>query len=379
MSARAVAGGSAVGFAAGWNIADTGAVAEQLADAYGVGLGVVGLFTGVLFLVHMLMQLPAGRLSDRLGPARVCAAGLAAMMLANALASIAPNVWLGLGARALMGVGTALGFIAGSDFVRASGGSPFAQGLYGGIATGGGGVALAVVPVLEPSLGWRAPFVSAIAVAGIAAVFLATAPRPAHVSRTVGDRVPLRSLARNRRLVRLAVVFAASFGLSVAISNWVVTLLERQTSVGSGAAGAIGSMTLVLGIVSRPLGGWILHRRPALADAAVATAALVGAAGTVALASHSVPLAAAGACVVGLAAGISFAYSFSGAAQLVPEAPATAIGLVNSAGALTVVAGTALVGVAFAANVGAWAFGAMAALWAASALLATPGPRSRRG
>ncbi|HEY7730133.1 MAG TPA: hypothetical protein VH950_04440, partial [Gaiellaceae bacterium] len=73
MSARAVAGGSAVGFAAGWNIADTGAVAEQLADAYGVGLGVVGLFTGVLFLVHMLMQLPAGRLSDRLGPARVCA------------------------------------------------------------------------------------------------------------------------------------------------------------------------------------------------------------------------------------------------------------------------------------------------------------------
>jgi MFS family permease len=379
VSARAVAGGSAVGFAAGWNIADTGAIAEQLSDAYGVGLGVIGLLTGVLFLVHMLMQLPSGRLSDRFGAARVCAAGLAVMMLANALASIAPNVWLGLGARALMGVGTALGFIAGSDFVRATGGSPFAQGLYGGIATGGGGVALAVVPALEPSLGWRAPFASAIAVAVIAGAFLAAAPKPAHVSRSAGDRVPLRSLARNRRLVRLAVVFAASFGLSVAISNWVVTLLERRTSLGSGAAGAIGSMTLALGIVSRPLGGWILHRRPALADAAVATAALVGAAGTVALASHSIPIAAAGACVVGLAAGISFAYSFSGAARLVPEAPATAIGLVNSAGALTVVAGTALAGVAFAAGVGAWAFAAMAALWAASALLARSGPRSRSG
>ena len=156
MSARAVAGGGAVGFAAGWNIADTGAVADELADAYGVGLGVVGLFTAVLFLVHLLMQLPAGRLSDRLGPTRVCAAGLAVMTLGNALASIAPEPWLGLAARALIGVGTALGFIAGSDFVRATGGSPFAQGLYGGVATAGGGVAIAVVPVLEGVPGFGA-------------------------------------------------------------------------------------------------------------------------------------------------------------------------------------------------------------------------------
>jgi hypothetical protein len=145
VSGRAVAGGSAVGSSAGWNIADTGAVAESLADAYGTSLGVVGLFTAVLFLVHMLMQLPAGRLSDRLGPSRVCAAGLAAMALGNALACIAPEPARALGSRALLGVGTALGFIGGSDFVRASGGSPFAQDLYGGLATAGGGVALAVV------------------------------------------------------------------------------------------------------------------------------------------------------------------------------------------------------------------------------------------
>ena len=146
MSRRAVAGGSAVGFSAGWNIADTGAVADDLADAYGTSLGVIGLFTAALFLTHLLMQLPAGRLSDRLGPARVCAAGLAVMAVGNVLASIAPEPALAIGARALLGVGTALGFIGGSDFVRASRGSPFAQGLYGGLATAGGGVALAVVP-----------------------------------------------------------------------------------------------------------------------------------------------------------------------------------------------------------------------------------------
>ena len=177
--ARAVAGASAVGFAAGWNIADTGAVADELAGSYGVGLATVGLFTTVLFVAHLLMQLPSGRLSDRFGPLRVCIAGLVVMAVCNAIALAAPEPWLLFLARTLIGVGTALGFIGGSDFVRASGGTPFAQGLYGGLATAGGGVALAVVPALEGGIGWRAPFVSAIAVAGVAG----SAPR----ARTAPD------------------------------------------------------------------------------------------------------------------------------------------------------------------------------------------------
>jgi MFS transporter, NNP family, nitrate/nitrite transporter len=378
VSGRAVAGGSAVGFSAGWNIADTGAVAESLADAYGTSLGVVGLFTAVLFLVHMLMQLPAGRLSDRLGPGRVCAAGLAVMALGNALACLAPEPALALGARALLGVGTALGFIGGSDFIRASGGSPFAQGLYGGLATAGGGVALAVVPSVEPSLGWRAPYLTAIAVAVVAAAMLLAAPRATRVTRAASDRTPVLALARDHRLLRLAAVFAASFGLSVVIANWVVTLLERESGLSSEAAGAVGSLTLVLGVVSRPLGGWILDRRPARVRAAIVLAALVGAAGTLALTAGSAGVAVAGALVVGLVAGISFAPAFTGAAALYPRSPATAIGFVNASGAATILAGTALAGLAFAADAGVWSFAVLAVLWAASALV-TPAWRSPAG
>ena len=370
MSGRALAGGSAVGFAAGWNIADTGAVAEELGAAYGTSLGVVGLFTAVLFLVHLLMQLPAGRLSDRFGPARTCALGLGVMALGNVVASVAPEAWLALGARGAMGIGTALGFIGGSDFVRASGGSPFAQGLYGGLATAGGGVALAVVPAVEPTLGWRSPYVTAAAVALLAGVALSAAPGPSSVPRAATERSPIRVLARDRRLLRLAIVFAASFGLGVVIANWVVTLLERETSFSSEAAGAIGALTLVLGVVSRPLGGWVLARRPERVRAAIAAAALLGAAGTLALASGSRPLAVVGAVAVGLCAGISFAPAFTGAASLHPGGPATAIGFVNGAGALTILAGSALAGVVFDAGHGTWAFVAVAVLWAASALAA---------
>ena len=378
MSARAVAGGSAVGFAAGWNIADTGAVADELAVAYGTSLGVVGLLTAVLFLVHLAMQLPAGRLSDRFGPARVCVAGLVVMAGCNLVASLAAETPLALSARAAMGIGTALGFIGGSDFVRATGGSPFAQGLFGGLATAGGGVALAVVPALEPSLDWRAPYVTAIGAALVAGALLACAPRTEHIPRAVGGRPTLRSLAADGELRRLALVFAASFGLSVVIANWVVTQLERETALSSEAAGLIGALTLVLGVVSRPLGGWILARHPDRLRGAIVAASLSGAAGTLALAAGSRSLAAIGAVVVGLAAGISFAPAFSGAAALHPVAPATAIGFVNAAGALTILAGTALAGVAFAAGHGVAAFVAVAVLWAASGL-ATPAPRSPRG
>jgi MFS family permease len=361
--------GSAVGFSAGWNIADVGSVANELADAYGVGLAVMGLFTTVLFLTHMVMQLPAGRLSDRFGATSVCAAGLVVLVLCNSMAAIAAVPALGLTARLAMGVGTALAFIGGSDYVRASGGSPFAQGLYGGLATAGGGVALAIVPLLIEPLGWRAPYLSAIVVAAAAGLLLAAGPRVGASHRAAGERAALGVLARDSRLIRLAVVFAASFGLSVVVGNWVVTLLEETTGLSSAEAGALGAATLTLGIVSRPLGGWLLRVHPQHVRTAIVVSAGVGCAGTLALASGSAPLALAGACAVGLAAGIPFATSFTGAASLYQASPATAVGLVNGIGAFTVLVLTPVVGAAFSRDAGVAAFVVLAALWALGGLV----------
>lgn len=384
MSARAVAAGSAVGFAAGWNIADTGSVASELAAGYGVGLATIGLFTTALFVTHLLMQVPAGRLSDHLGPSRVCATGLAVLAVCNVVALAAPEPWLVLVARTVMGVGTALAFIGGSDYVRATGGSPFAQGFYGGVATAGGGAALAVVPLLVGPLGWRAPFASAFVVAGIAALVLAMGPAVEVVRRVAGSATSMRALASDGSMLRLAVLFAASFGLSVVIGNWVVTLLEESTSLTAGVAGSVGAATLALGIVSRPLGGWLFREHGDRIGQAIAASAVAGAAGLLALTSGSVALAVVGSCLVGLAAGIPFSACFTRAAVLHPGSPGAAIGFINAAGALAVLVGTPLVGAAFARDAGVAAFLVLAALWLAS-LLALPGalsrtaPRSRPG
>ncbi|MBV9005026.1 MAG: MFS transporter, partial [Solirubrobacterales bacterium] len=259
---RAVVGGCALGLASGWNIANTGAVAGQLADSYGVALATVGLFTTALFVTHLLMQIPGGWASDRFGPRRMGLLGLALIGVGNAIALAESLPALAIATRALMGIGTGLAFVAGSDYVRAAGGSPFAQGLYGGVGIGGGGLALVAVPEAESVVGWRAPFVTALAVAGIAFLALLVSPRDTSQHRRHEAHVPPSALFADSRLYRSAALHATSFGLSVVLGNWVVTLLVRGGGEAKGTAGAVGALTLLLGIVTRPLGGWILRHRP---------------------------------------------------------------------------------------------------------------------
>lgn len=370
-----IAAACALGFAAGWNVTSTGAVAEPLADAYGVGLAVVGLFATSFLVAHTALQIPGGRLSDRAGARVAGLAGLAVIVAANALALVAPDPWLAIVARLATGVGTGLGFVAGSAYVRSVGGSPFAQGLYGGIGLGGAGAALALVPPCEAWLGWRAPYASAIVVAAAASALLLAAPRdtPAGQPRPDGRR---EGVLRDPRLHRLAVLYAASLGLSLVIGNWVVTLLVRQGGLSNELAGAIGGLTLLLGVVTRPLGGWIMRAHPARTRAAVAWSLVLGALGSAALAVAAPPsLAVAGAVLIGVAAGIPFAPAFLGAAHVRPDAPAAAIGLVNGAANLAALVGTPLLGLAFALpGDGSLGFAVVAALWLV-ALALLPGER----
>ena len=67
MRVRAAAGGLALALTAGWSLANIGAVADRISDAYGVSLAVVGLITTALLVTHAAVQIPAGRLCDRYG------------------------------------------------------------------------------------------------------------------------------------------------------------------------------------------------------------------------------------------------------------------------------------------------------------------------
>ena len=361
----AVVGGCAAGLASGWNISNTGAVAPQLATEYGVGLATVGLFTTALFVTHLLLQVPAGKASDRFGERLVALAGLVVIVCFNAVAMIAPVTALALAARTAIGVGTGLAFVSGSAYVRVQGGSPFAQGLFGGLGLAGGGLALAIVPPVEDAIGWRAPYATAIVVGAAGLVAMLAGPRDAPRRRAARPGQGPAGIFRDRRLYRLAVLYAASLGLSIVIGNWVVTLLHREGGLSKSSAGLVGALTLTLGIVTRPLGGWILNEHPQRVRAAVAASLVAGAAGTAALAiAEPLPLAILGAALIGLAAGIPFAPSFTGAALTRPDAPAAAVGFVNGAAAFVTLVGTPLVGLTFSApGDGRLGFALVGACW----------------
>ena len=267
------------------------------------------------------------------------------MAAGNAVALPARGIGLAVVGRIVVGFGTGLGFVAGSDYIRARGGSPFLQGVYGSSSVLAPGIAIALVPGLATWIGFRAPYLSGVIVAVACAVVLTFAPPFAKAPLATAASGSTAASSATGYLLRLAAIHAASFGFSVVVGNWVVTLLEHHGRSKEFAAAA-GSLTLLLAFFSRIGGGALLRR----ADASrwVALSLVLGGAGAVALALP-LPVAAlvAAAAVIGLASGVPFPMAFSGAQLDRPKSPGAAVGFVNAWAAFVIVVGAPLVGLTF--------------------------------
>jgi MFS family permease len=367
---RATLAALALGAGVTWNISNVNPVADSLGPRYGVSLATVGLFTTALFVTHLLVQLPSGRAADRLGPRRVGLAAVGLVVAGNLVCLIAPNPTLAIVGRALVGIGSGGGFVAGADYMRIANPSPFLQGIYGGSTMAGGGLAIAIVPQLEPWFGWRAAYWTALAIAVAVAFALLAAP-----ADTPREPTARRSLVAEPRLFRLAAIHAATFGLSVVAADWAYELLTHHGH-SHGISALIAALFLLAGIVTRPLGGYLVRRRPDRGRAIVVVAVVAGSLATLLLALP-VPLVVLGlaALVAGLAAGLPLATLFSKAQATMPEAPAAAVAVVNAGAVLTIVVGIPLAGLSFSLpGDGRIGFAAIAALWATGLLALRSAP-----
>ena len=296
-------GGLALAFTPGFNVANIGAVADRTAHAYGVGLA-------RRRAVHDRAVRHARRDADPGRPA------LRPLRSADRRRRRAAR---GRG-RVRVGASVARGVVRDRDAARRrrrdGGGvrrrerlhprrrsarrSP--RALYGAVSVAAGGLALALVPLWGT---WRAPFAARRRWSPRRGVLLvALAPKGGRVSRR-------GAVARvfDRRLRPLAVMHSASFGLSVVVGNWVVTLLER--------AGGESDARRRRRRRARPVRrrGLASARRAASSTARrsfVRASSLGGVA--VALLAVARPLPLVVVCAVaGFAAGIPFAPSFAGA------------------------------------------------------------------
>jgi nitrate/nitrite transporter NarK len=344
MNRRALATVCAAGFAFSANYTNHAPMVPALRAEFGFNQASAGLLTTGIFLTHALMQVPGGRLADRLGPMRVLAAALAWVAVGSLAIAFAGAYWQLLLWKTFAGVGTGACFTAGARYIV----SVFegrdlhvAQGCFGGSIVLGSGFVIFAIPQLSGAFGWRGAFLASTVVAiGAATLWVAFAPRPDHFVKHTGG---LNEVARSPELWRLGVVQMASFGLVIVVGAWITTLLKASFQMPLQRAGLMGSLVLLLGIVTRPLGGWLAHRMP-LATM-LRSALLLNAAACAALAWGQWEwLTFLAIVALGAGCGLPYAGIFGRAAALFPGRAGAAMGLVNMVGILMILLGAPAVG-----------------------------------
>ena len=121
-------------------------------------------------------------------------------------------------------------------------------------------------------------------------------------------------------------------------------VLTKVMKVPATRAGLIGSLVLLLGIVSRPLGGF-LRRHMGIRPLFIGSLLMI-ALGCLSFVPSTISLASAlaGVVLVGIGIGLPYAAMFSRAGALFPGRAAAAMGFVNMLGILMILGGAPLVG-----------------------------------
>jgi len=341
---RALIAACAVGFAFSTNYTNHAPLAAALASAFGINLAQVGLLTTAIFLTHACMQIPGGHLADRIGPRIVISIAAATVCLGNIALGFATAYWQLLFCKAFIGLGTGAGFVAGARYIATvfTGSQlPVAQGLYGASNLLGSGFVIFAVPILFAEFGWESAFFAAALLTAAALPIWLTAPHPEALDL---NPAPFADMLGNSQLWLLGLAQLASFGLAIVVGAWITTYLTKSFDLPLKTAGRIGSLVLLMGIASRPLGGSVLARRGAKFTLQVSMAMNTVACLILGLGGKSLAMAAMAVLLLGIGGGLPYATVFNRAATLYPGRPGAAMGLVNAIGTSMILAGPPLIG-----------------------------------
>jgi nitrate/nitrite transporter NarK len=334
----------AVGFAFSTNYTNHAPMASALVATFGINLAAVGLLTTAIFLTHAGTQIPGGHLADRIGPKPVISWAAAIICIGNIAIGFATAYWQLLFCKALIGLGTGAGFVAGARYIAGMFAGPrlhLAQGLYGGSILLGSGFVIFAVPILFAAFGWQSAFFSTAALAAVAWTIWLAAPEPRPLKHTPA---PFAGMLSNPQLWLLGLAQMASFGLVIVVGAWVTTYLSRSFALPLKTAGRIGSLVLLLGIATRPLGGAVVARYRARRTLQVGLALNVAGCLILGVGAGSPAQAAMGVLLLGIGCGLPYAAVFNRAAALYPARAGAAMGLVNMLGITMILAGPPLIG-----------------------------------
>ncbi len=307
-----------------------------------------GFLSTALFMSYLGATLVTTGLADRIGPKRMVGAGLAVSAAGTVLFAASPGYSVALAAKAVQGVGSALAFVAGARYLAGLYGerrNHFALGLYGGGFPLGSAIALVAMPPLAAVLGgWRGAFWAEAAFVSAAAILWWAAPSVSPVARPG----TIRDALRCPNCWWTSLQHAAGFGMGIASGTWITVYLLREFGLPLELSGLLGSLLLVLAVLTRPLGGFLLAREhvPTRRVMRLGDLAIVAGVVLLALPDRPLPIALVGAVLVGIGVGLPYSAVFNTAAASLPGAPGAAQGLAAIGGTTGVMIGAPAMGFA---------------------------------
>ena len=315
--------GCIVAFAYSANYTNHAPLAPVLMNQFGFNQAMAGFLTTGIFATHAATQVPGGHIVDRFGAKRVLLVALGIVAVGNLGMASAEAYWQLLFFKIFTGVGTGVCFVGGARYIHAAAAGPrlnVAQGLFGGSIQLGAGFVILAVPRLSLIAGWRVTFlVSAGMAVAAALVWLAAAPDVVFPPSPPGQ---LHKMLLAPQLWLLGILQMVTFGFSVIVGSWVVVFLKQILKVPATRAGLIGSLVLLLGIVSRPVGGY-LRRYMGIRPILFASLLMITL-GCFAFMASSISIGTAVGAVILLGLGVSLPYAamFSRAGALFLAVPA---------------------------------------------------------
>jgi MFS family permease len=323
---------SAARVAMGVQFQAVGATAPLLQQAFGLSYADVGWLVGLYLLPGVVLALPGGMLSARLGDRRVAILGAALMVAGGALCAAAADTGTLQAGRLLGGIGGVLFNVTGAKMIAdwfAGREIELAMSVFVGTWPLGIGLALLV---LGPAAAASSPSVAFALSASIALVSLLLVTwvyRPAPGAAAAATP-RLSALAPGDGL-RLALAASAWTLYNVAFALLVTFLptLFATRGLPPGQASALAAALTATVIVSVPASGWVVQRsgRP-LAVAIVGMIGWIACVGAVWAGGSPTPWLLAGGLLAGSAAGVLVA---APARFLSPAARPVGLGLFYTA------------------------------------------------
>lgn len=243
-----------------------GPLAPFLQDDLHISRAAVGLISTAVFLTSAPSALFGGRAADRVGERQVLIlSGILGVLAALAVAASSGFWSLVLGCLAL-GLGSGIQNPAGSAAVMRwfpQHQRGFAMGIRQTGVPIGGMLAAGVAPILALHYGWRSAYLAGGLLSFIGAVLIVVAYFDPPRKPTTG-RVAMRSLrdlARDHRLLWLALIFNCQVFTQMAATTYFVLFLHEALGASVVTAGALFVVVNVAAMVARIGWGLISDRR----------------------------------------------------------------------------------------------------------------------